>query len=93
MAQGLRFDLKLHHPTADLIQLGGHRIMFDAQTRRRLVDEVDRLVGEETVGDVTVARNRRRDNGGIGDANAVMRLIAILSGREEWRLYLQRSAG
>ena len=38
------------------------------QPRRGLVHQVDRLVGQEAVGDVAVAQRRRRDQRGIGDA-------------------------
>ena len=45
---------------------------------RGLVDEVDRLVGQEAVGDVAVAEHRRRDERGVADAHAVVRLVALL---------------
>ena len=49
----------------------------DAQARARLVDEVDRLVGEVTVGDVAVGEVRRRDDRLVGDRDAVVRLVAV----------------
>ena len=41
----------------------GTRVDLDAQPRGRLVDQVDRLVGQEAVGDVAVARAWRRRSG------------------------------
>ena len=48
-----------------------------------LVDEVDRLVGEEAVGDVAVAQRRRRDQRGVGDRDAVMGLVALLEAAQD----------
>ena len=48
------------------------------QPCRRLVDKVDRLVGQEPVGDVTMRQRRRGDERGIGNAHAVMRLVLVL---------------
>ena len=45
---------------------------------RRLVDQVDRLVGQEAVGDVAVGEHRRRDQRRVADADAVVRLVALL---------------
>ncbi len=59
----------------ELVELGRHRVHLGAQLRRRLVDEVDRLVGQESVGDVTVRQHRRGDEGGVLEADAVMDLV------------------
>jgi hypothetical protein len=44
----------------------------------RLVDEVDRLVGQEARRDVAVGQRRRRDQRGVGDLHLVVRLVAAL---------------
>ena len=49
----------------------------DAQARARFVDEVDRLVGEVTVGDVPVGEVRRRDERLVGDGDPVVLLVAV----------------
>ena len=49
----------------------------DAQARTRFVDEVDRLVGEVTVGDVAVGEVRRRDDRLVGDGDAVVLLVPV----------------
>src|SRR5260370_1120528 len=51
-AQRLELDPQLHHPSLDLVDLGRHRVDLDPDLRRGLVDEVDRLVGQEAVGNV-----------------------------------------
>ena len=40
--------------------------------------EIDRLVGQETVADVAMRERRRGDDGVVGDAHAVVRLVALL---------------
>ena len=59
LLQGLALDLELHDAAGDLVQLGRHRVDLRAQPRRRLVHEVDGLVGQEPVGDVAVRTARR----------------------------------
>ena len=54
-----------------------------AQARRRLVDEVDRLVGQEAVGDVAVRQRRRRDDRRVGDVDAVMELVLLLQAAQD----------
>ena len=56
----------------------GRRVDLHAQPRRGLVDEVDRLVGQEAVGDVAVREHGGRDERGVADAHAVVRLVALL---------------
>ena len=53
-------DLELHDAALDLVDLGRHRVDLDAHARGGLVDQVDRLVGQEAVGDVAVATASRR---------------------------------
>ena len=67
----------------DVVQLRGLAILLDAQTRRRFVDQVDRLVGQETVGDVAIRQRRGRDHRGVGDAHAVMRLVRLLQAAQD----------
>ncbi len=71
-------DLELAHAPVGLVELERRRVDLHAQARGGLVDEVDRLVGEEAVGDVTVGQDGRRDERGVADADAVVRFVAIL---------------
>ena len=83
LAQGLPLDLELHDPAGQLVQLGRHRVDLGAQARRRLVDQVDGLVGQEPVGDVAVGQHGRRHQGRVLDAHAVMDLVALLEPAED----------
>ena len=47
-----------------------------------LVDKVDRLVGQEALGDVAVAQDGRRDERGVGDADAVVDLVSLAQAAE-----------
>ena len=47
-------------------------------SRRGLVDQVDRLVGQEAVGDVAAREQRRGDDRRVLDAHAVVHLVALL---------------
>ena len=51
--------------------------------RGGLVDQVDRLVGQEAVGDVAVGECRRRDERRIGNAHAVMQLVFLLQSAQD----------
>src|SRR6185436_5132441 len=62
-------------------------------SRARLVDEVDRLVGEEPVVDVTVGKVGRRDQGRVGDGHPVVRLVAVAQALEDLDGVRQRRLG
>ena len=70
-------DLELHDPAGDRVELLRHRVDLGADHRAGLVDEVDRLVGQEAVGDVAVRERRRRDQRGVLDPDAVVDLEAL----------------
>ena len=78
LLQRLLLDAQLHDAAIQLVQLLGLAVHLHAQARRRLVDEVDRLVGQETVGDVAVRQRGGGDDRGIGDADTVMHLVLLL---------------
>ena len=60
-AQRLALDLELHDAPRGFVELGRHRVDLGAQLRRGLVDQIDRFVGQEAIGDVAVRKRRRRD--------------------------------
>ncbi len=61
----------------ELAQLGRARQDRQAQASAGLVDQVDGLVGQETVADVAVGEVRRRDDRAVGDLHLVVRLVAV----------------
>ena len=78
LLQRLALDLELLDPPLDLVDLGRHRVDLDLQPRGRLVDQVDRLVGQEAVGDVALREGRGGDDRRVGDPHAVVDLVALL---------------
>src|SRR3954463_12229633 len=80
-----RLDLLLELPVDGR---GGHRL--DAHARGGLVDEVDRLVGQEAVGDVAVGQLGRRLQRLVGDVDLVVRLVAVAQALEDLHALLER---
>ena len=83
LAQRLAFDLELDASSLELVELDGHRIDLHAQPGRGLVDEVDRLVRQEAIGDVAVGQGRGGDERGIGDADAVVDLVSLAQAAQD----------
>ena len=71
-------NLHLDDLAVDDVQLGRHGVHLRADHGARLVDEVDGLVRQETVGDVAVGERGRGDDGRVGDLHAVEDLVAGL---------------
>ena len=72
------------------VDLGRHAVDLHLDLRRRLVDEVDRLVGQEAVGDVAIRERRRGDERGVLDADAVVDLVALLQPAQDRDRVLDR---
>ena len=83
LAQRLALDLELDAAALELVDLDRHRVDLHAQPRGRLVDEVDRLVGQEAIGDVAIGQRGRGDESRIGDAHAVMDLVALAQAAQD----------
>ncbi len=80
--QRLALDLELDHPPVELVERLRLAVHLHPQPARRLVHEVDRLVGQEAVGDVAVRERRRGDDRAVGDAHAVVKLVLLLDAAE-----------
>ena len=78
LAHRCQLDLELTHSALRLVELERRGVDLHAKARRGLVDEVDRLVGQLTPGDVAVGEHRGRDERSVADAHAVVRLVALL---------------
>ena len=83
-------DLELADAPLDDVDLERHRVDLDAQPRRGLVDEVDRLVGKLAPGDVAVGEHRGRDERRVLDAHAVVHLVALLQPAQDRDRVLDR---
>ena len=81
--QRLLLDLEPHDLAIEIVELFGLGIDLHAQPRRRLVDKVDGLVGQEAVGDVAVRQRRRRHQSGVGDFHLVVRLVLFLEAAQD----------
>ena len=79
----LLLDLHLGELAFRQIDLFRHAVDLDAQTAGGLVHKVDGLVGQEAVGDVAVRQLGAGDDGGIGDAHAVMDLVLLLQAAKD----------
>ena len=71
-------DLELDDATVELVDLFGLGIHFHAPPTGGLIDEIDGLVGQESVRDVAVRQCRGGDDRTVGDANTVMKLVLLL---------------
>ena len=76
-------DLELAHAAVDLVQLDRHGVDLHAQPRGRLVDQVDRLVGQVAVGDVAAREHGGGDQRRVLDADAVVDLVALLEAAQD----------
>ncbi len=82
LVERLTLDLELDDPPLHLVDLLGKAVDLDAQPARRLVHQVDRLVGEEPVADVPVRERGSGHEGVVGDPHAVMDLVLLLEAPE-----------
>ena len=71
-------DLELGDAPVDLVDLDRRGLDLHLQAGGRLVDQVDRLVGQEAVGDVAVGEGCRGDDRGVGDVDSVVVFVALL---------------
>ena len=83
-------DLELEDAPLDDVDLGRQRVDLDPQLRRRLVDEVDRLVGQEAARDVPVGQDGCADERRVLDAHAVVHLVALLQAAQDADRVLDR---
>ena len=76
----------VHDELDALLHLGdllGQRGLAQLDARAGLVDQVDGLVGQEAVGDVAVGMRHRKLDGGIGVADRVELLVAVLDAHDD----------
>ena len=76
-------DLELPHGAVGLVELDRRAVDLHLQAGRGLVDEVDRLVGQLPVGDVTVGEHGRGDERRVADPDAVVRLVLLLQAAQD----------
>ena len=75
---------------ADRVDLRRHAVDFHLDLGGGLVDEIDRLVGQEPIGHVPIAQRRGRDERRVLDADAVVDLVALLEPAQDRDRVLDR---
>ena len=90
LLERLALHLELDDPPVQAVQLLRLGVDLHADARRRLVDQVDRLVGQLTVGDVAMRERRGGDDRGVGDLDLVMNLVALLQAAQDRDRVLDR---
>ena len=93
LLQRLALDLQLDDAAVELVERLRLGIDLHAEPRGGLVHEVDRLVGQEAVGDVAVGERRGGDDRRIGDAHAVVHLVLLLEAAQDGDGVLHRRLG
>ena len=83
-------DLELHDPAGHLVELGGHGVDLGADHGAGLVHQVDGLVREEAVADVTIGKHRCCHQRRVFYAYAMMYLVAFLESPEDGDRVLHR---
>ena len=78
LGKGSFLNFMLDDAPGNDIQFRGHGIYFRADHGTGFVYQVYGLVRQKTVGNVTVAEGRRRNQGGVRDADAVVHFITLL---------------
>ena len=71
------FDLELHDLSRNLVELGRHGVHLRLDERACLIHQVDRLVRQKPIGNVSVRERRRRDERAVLDLYAVINFIAL----------------
>ena len=93
LLQRFALDLQLDDAPVEFIERFGFGIHLHAQTRARLVHEVDGLVRQEAVGDVAIGKRRRRHDGGVGDAHAVVHFVFLFQPAQDRDRVFDRGLG
>ena len=90
LLERLALHLELDDAPVEAVQLLGLRVDLHADARRRLVDQVDRLVGKLTVRDVAMRERRGGDDRGVGDLDLVMHRVTLLQAAQDGDRVLDR---
>ena len=77
-ANRLALDLQLPDAAVEVVDLLRHGVHLESQPRSRLVDQIDRLVGQEPRGNVPVRQLHGGNDRLVLDAHLMVILIAIL---------------
>ena len=82
-AHGFALDLQLNQPAIKLVHHFGFGVALDADLAGRLINQVNRLVGQKPVGDVAVAQFGRRDDGRVGNLHTMVQLVLFFQSAQD----------
>src|ERR1700722_4707494 len=82
-AQCLLLDFELHNAALDFVNFGGQGIDFHAKAGGGFVNQVDCFVRKKTIGDVTLGKHGRGEDGRIFDAHTVMDFVALFQAAQD----------
>ena len=77
-AHGFTLDLQLDQAPVEAIHHLGLGVHLDLDLGRRLVDQVNSLVGQKAVGDIAMAEFSRSHDGRVGDLHAMVNFVFFL---------------
>ena len=83
LLQRLALDLELDEAALQAIEFFRLGIDFHADARCGFVHQIDGLVRQLPIGDITIRQRRRRHNGRIGDLHTVMHGIAFFEAAQD----------
>ncbi len=83
LLERLALDLQLHDAPVEFVERLGLAVDSHAQTRCRLVHQVDGLVGQEAVRDVAVGKRGRGNDRRVRNADAVVKLVLLLEAAQD----------
>ena len=77
LLQRFFLHLKLHNLPLQHIDFRRHGVELDLQTGGRFINEIDRLIRQKPIRDISIGKHRRRDNRPILNADTVVHLISF----------------
>jgi len=83
LLERLLLDLEPHDFAVDRVEFLGFGIDLHLEPRRRLVDQIDGLVRQKTVGDVAVRQGGSGNDRAVANADAVMLFVFILEAAQD----------
>ncbi len=69
--------LLLHYLSCKIVHFRRHGVHFRADKGAGFVHKVNSLIGEETVGNITVGQNRRRNESGVLNLYSVKNFVTL----------------
>ena len=65
------------------VELGRHGVNLNAQARTGFIDQIDGLIGQEAIGDVTVTHRGGRHESRVLNANTVVHFVLFFEPAED----------